>query len=250
MPLRPPTIASARPALAADRWSRSARRCSSRSWAASPAVREPPSVRTPTDAAPRRPPTPAATPVADADHAAPVRPDRRSGDGHVLRPRLRPRRRDVAVRRTRPGARRPDVDRRSSPTTTRARRSGTIATDDADPGPGPVALAGRRRPRRSSSTAGARPGRSTASRRSSRSTRRSGSIRPTTTTATGPRTTWRIRVDRAGRHGPARRGQAGQRRRCAAPTGDQPLPALVEARLVRPVPRHPPDPCLVERRRP
>ena len=94
--------------------------------------------------------------------------------------------------------------RRSSPTTTRARpsdrsrrarRSGSACCPAGRP----------RRRRRCSSTAGWRPGRSTASPDRSRSTRRCALIPTTTSTATGPRTTWRLRVTGRERRRPARR---------------------------------------------
>ena len=94
----------------------------------------------------------------DADGPVPAPPataDRPRRHRHVLRPRLRPRRRDVPVRRTRPRARRPGRARRSSPTTT-GRDPRDDRPDHADPRPGPrrfaattakpLVLYGRRRP--------------------------------------------------------------------------------------------------------
>ena len=119
-------------------------------------------------------------PDADADSLADADPDpgtdRPRCDRHVLRPRLRSRRRDVAVRRPRPGARRPERD--DDPRPLLPRRD---ARDDPDGGPRSASAsctAGRRRrPCRSSSTAGARRGRSTASPRPSRPTRSCASSR-------------------------------------------------------------------------
>ena len=139
-----------------------------------------------------------------------------------------------------------DVDRRSSPTTTVARRSGR-SPDDPRSGSGSCTH-GRRRP--TAPLARLRPahgrGPSTASPRSFPVDAALRVIPRTTTTATGPHTTWRLRVTAAGRHGPARRAEAGQRRRLRGADRDDPPPALVEARHVRPVPRHPADPGVLD----
>ena len=144
-----------------------------------------------------------ADPHADADrladaHADAAGTDRPRCDGHVLRPRLRSRRRDVAVRRPRPRPRRPERRRRSSPTTTAARRSGRSRRTTRIRVRVLYALDGDADACRSSSTAGVAPwtidgiaatvpGRRRAAASSRRPRRR----------ATGPHTTWRLRVTSA-----------------------------------------------------
>ena len=106
--------------------------CSSRCRAASPACRGPRSARTRRPRRRRRPPR------------RPDRPDGPRRDRHVLRPRLRSRRRDVAVRRARPCARRPG--RGDDPGPLLPGRDARDDRDDpADPRPRPVDAGPRRR---------------------------------------------------------------------------------------------------------
>ena len=93
------------------------RPCSSRSVAGSASA----AVPVPTDGPPAQPGR--RRPRADAHPALARRADRPRADRHVPRPRLRSRRRDVAVRRPRPGARRPEHGRHPRATTTGARPS-------------------------------------------------------------------------------------------------------------------------------
>ena len=65
-------------------------------------------------------------------------------------------------------------------------------------------------------------------------------IPATTSTATGPRTTWRLRITARERRRAARCAEAGQRRRSQR-GGRRPAPAVVQAELVRPLPGRPAD---------
>ncbi len=130
------------------------------------------------------------------DHTAPARPDRARADCPVLRSWLRSRRRDVAARRARPGARRPDLDRDPRPLlprcrcwarSRRPRGSGSACCTRGRPG----------RPFHSWSTVGARPGRIDGIAKVFPVDAALRLIPRTTATATGPRTTWRLRVTAA-----------------------------------------------------
>ena len=166
----------------------------------------------------------------------------RSGLGttvHVLRARLRARRRDVAVRRPRSRARRPDARRRSSPTTTGARPSARSRRPRRSASASCPAGRPRRR-RRCSSTAGWRPGRSTASAAIFPADAALRLIPTTTSTATGPTTTWRLRITAASGavlHDAPKPASVVVR----SAAGRRPAPAVVEAEHVRPVPGRPAD---------
>ena len=134
------------------------------------------------------------------------RPDASSAtERHVPRPRLRARRRDVAVRRARPRARRPDGRPRSSPTTTRARRSGTIAPTRRSGSASSHDFAAAATKPLVALRAARRRGASTASPTSSPTTPALGRS-PRTTTAGGHGRPGGCKVTAAERDGPARRG--------------------------------------------
>ena len=153
-----------------------------------------------------RAPSPSADPTRRRPRPRP-RADRARLDRHLLRPRLRPRRRDVAVRRPRPRPRRPG--RGDDPGPLLPRRDAGLDPDrDARSGSASLSTgrrrrsqaAGRLRPprRRGPSTAWPRRSRPTPSCASSR--RRPGST-----------TTWRIRVTAPDGARPVRRAEADHR---------------------------------------
>ena len=245
-PSRPPL--APRDACALRRWS-------SRCWSGSAGWPEPArrARRTRPRNRHRRPPRPRRPRHAHPDPAMARRADRPRFDGHVLRPRLRPRRRDVAVRRTRARARRAGARRTSSPTTTAGTTLGTL-----DPAPAIRVLVLSRFKATQGEAARHlrpphRPGPSTGSTRVFPPDAEL-TLTPTTkTTKAGTTTTWRRTGVRHGRReAPERGGQEGVRHPRDRPRRSP--AAVLEADHVRPVPGHAPgraaDDADGERRQP